>query len=57
MDSFESEYYGLMFAKDSKLKAEFDEAINKVLDNGKYTEIYNKWFGSDPDIENLKAQQ
>ncbi|MFD2216681.1 MULTISPECIES: basic amino acid ABC transporter substrate-binding protein [Metabacillus] len=56
-DSFASEYYGLMFPKGSELKAEFDEAINKVLDSGKYAEIYNEWFGSDPDIENLKAQQ
>lgn len=56
-DSFASEYYGLMFPKGSELKAEFDEAINKVLDNGKYAEIYNEWFGSDPDVENLKAQQ
>ncbi|OAS88323.1 MULTISPECIES: basic amino acid ABC transporter substrate-binding protein [Metabacillus] len=56
-DSFDAEYYGLMFPKGSKLKAEFDEAINQVLDNGKYTEIYNEWFGSDPDVENLKAQQ
>ncbi|MGM7724026.1 basic amino acid ABC transporter substrate-binding protein [Metabacillus sp. Hm71] len=56
-DNFAAEYYGLMFPKGSELKAEFDEAINKILDNGKYTEIYNEWFGSDPDIENLKAQQ
>ncbi|PGT82275.1 basic amino acid ABC transporter substrate-binding protein [Bacillus sp. AFS040349] len=56
-ESFASEYYGLMFPKGSELKAEFDEAINKVLDSGKYAEIYNEWFGSDPDVENLKAQQ
>lgn len=56
-DSFEAEYYGLMFPKGSELKLEFDEAINNVLDNGTYGEIYNDWFGSDPDVENLKAQQ
>lgn len=56
-DSFEAEYYGLMFPKGSELKADFDEAINNVLDNGTYGEIYNDWFGSDPDVENLKAQQ
>ena len=55
--SFEAEYYGLMFPKGSELKAEFDEAINKVFENGKYAEIYNDWFGSDPDIDNLKSQQ
>ncbi|MFE8701368.1 basic amino acid ABC transporter substrate-binding protein [Cytobacillus sp. FJAT-54145] len=56
-DAFESEYYGLMFPKGSELKAEFDAAINKVFESGKYAEIYKEWFGSDPDVENLKAQQ
>lgn len=56
-DSFEQEYYGLMFPKGSELKAKFDEAINKVLDNGAYAKIYEDNFGSEPDIENLKAQQ
>ncbi|MBM7604940.1 polar amino acid transport system substrate-binding protein [Metabacillus crassostreae] len=56
-DSFAAEYYGLMFPKGSELKADFDKAINTVLDNGKYAEIYNEWFGSEPDVENLKAQQ
>lgn len=56
-EAFDSEYYGLMFPKGSKLKAEFDAAINKVFESGKYAEIYKEWFGSDPDVENLKAQQ
>ncbi|WP_445489950.1 basic amino acid ABC transporter substrate-binding protein [Niallia sp. 03133] len=56
-EGFESEYYGLMFPKDSKLVGDFDKAFNAILDNGTYAEIYKKWFGTDPDIENLKAQQ
>ncbi|MDZ5474074.1 basic amino acid ABC transporter substrate-binding protein [Bacillus sp. 31A1R] len=56
-NAFESEYYGLMFAKESPLKAEFDAAINKVFENGTYAKIYKEWFGSEPDVENLKAQQ
>jgi glutamine transport system substrate-binding protein len=56
-DSFDAEYYGLMFPKGSELVGEFNEAINKVLDSGKYTEIYKEWFATDPDVENLKAQQ
>ncbi|TKC16315.1 basic amino acid ABC transporter substrate-binding protein [Robertmurraya kyonggiensis] len=56
-DSFEQEFYGVMFPKGSELKAEFDEAINKVFDSGKYEEIYEEWFGVAPDVENLKAQQ
>ncbi len=56
-DSFAQEFYGVMFPKGSELKAEFDEAINKVFDSGKYEEIYKEWFGVAPDVENLKAQQ
>jgi polar amino acid transport system substrate-binding protein len=56
-DSFEPEYYGLMFPKGSKLVSDFDEAVNKLFDNGKYAEIFKEWFGTEPDIENLKAQQ
>lgn len=56
-DAFEAEYLGLLFPKGSELKAEFDEAINAIMDNGTYTKIYKKWFGTEPDIENLKAQQ
>lgn len=56
-DAFAQEFYGLMFPKDSKLKADFDKAINEVLDNGTYAEIYNKWFKVDPDVQTLKDQQ
>ncbi|MFB6469459.1 basic amino acid ABC transporter substrate-binding protein [Cytobacillus sp. Hz8] len=56
-DSFAQEYYGLMFPKGSELKVKFDEAINKVFDNGTYAKIYQDNFGTEPDIENLKAQQ
>ncbi|PLS16159.1 basic amino acid ABC transporter substrate-binding protein [Bacillus sp. M6-12] len=55
--AFESEFYGLMFPKDSKVKADIDAAVKKVLDGGKYKEIYNKWFKADPDLEKLKEQQ
>lgn len=55
--SFAKEYYGLMFPKGSKLKTDIDKAINTLYDNGKFAEIYKKWFGTEPDIKNLKAQQ
>lgn len=57
-NSFEAEFYGVMFSKgNTELKEEFDKAINEMFDNGTYEEIYEKWFGSKPDIEALKAQQ
>lgn len=55
--AFDSEFYGLMFPKDSEIKADFDEATKKIIDNGKYTEIYKKWFKVEPDLEALKEQQ
>ena len=56
-ESFESEYYGIAFPKGSALKAEFDEALNKIFDNGTYAKIYKEWFGQEPDIEHLKSMQ
>lgn len=57
-DSFESEYYGLMFNKENdQLREEINAAINTIIDNGTYTEIFKKWFGDEPNIEKLKQQQ
>lgn len=56
--NFDSEFYGVIFQKgNTELKAELDEAINAIFENGKYEEIYEEWFGIKPDIEYLKAQQ
>lgn len=56
-ESFPAEYYGVLFPKGSELVSEFNDAINKVFDSGKYAEIYEEWFNAQPDVENLKAQQ
>ncbi|MCM3585646.1 basic amino acid ABC transporter substrate-binding protein [Mesobacillus maritimus] len=55
--SFDSEFYGILFPKGSELVEEFNTALNTLFDNGKYTEIYKKWFGIEPNIEFLKEQQ
>ncbi|MDQ0219168.1 basic amino acid ABC transporter substrate-binding protein [Peribacillus cavernae] len=55
--AFEAEFYGLMLPKGSNVKADFDEATKKIIDNGKYTEIYKKWFKVEPDLDKLKEQQ
>jgi ABC-type amino acid transport substrate-binding protein len=55
--AFEAEFYGLLFPKGSALKAELDTALKALMDNGTYGKIYKEWFGTDPDIEKLKAQQ
>ncbi len=56
-ENFDAEFYGVMFPKDSKLKKDFDEAINELLDNGKYEELYSKWLSGDANVELLKEQQ
>ncbi|MEQ2527267.1 basic amino acid ABC transporter substrate-binding protein [Robertmurraya yapensis] len=55
--AFDSEFYAILFPKGSELKADFDKALNTIIDNGKYTELYKEWFGTEPDVEGLKAQQ
>jgi polar amino acid transport system substrate-binding protein len=56
-ETFAAEFYGLLFPKGSELKAEFDAAIRTVFENGTYEEIYKEWFGMDPDLETIKAEQ
>ncbi|MEF2964798.1 basic amino acid ABC transporter substrate-binding protein [Paenibacillus sp. M1] len=52
-EQFPSEYYGILLPKGSELKAKLDPAIKTVLENGTYTEIYQKWFGEEPNIDNV----
>lgn len=57
-DGFDTEVYGIMLAKgNTELKDKIDKAVNDIFENGKYEEIYEKWFGNKPDIEFLKQQQ
>ncbi|WP_442597900.1 basic amino acid ABC transporter substrate-binding protein [Neobacillus sp. D3-1R] len=55
--TFSAEFYGLMFPKGSELKADFDKAIKKVFEDGTYTKIYKEWFGQEPDLETIQAEQ
>ena len=55
--AFAKEFYGLMFSKGSKIKADLDKAVKAVIDNGTYAEIYKKWFKVEPDTQILKDQQ
>jgi glutamine transport system substrate-binding protein len=56
-NAFEKEFYGLMFPKGSKLKADFDKAVKKYIDSGEYAKLYKKWFKVAPDTKILKEQQ
>lgn len=50
-ENFESEFYGLVFPKGSELVDEFNAALTTVIENGTYAEIYQEWFGAEPDVE------
>ncbi|SFL68250.1 polar amino acid transport system substrate-binding protein [Gracilibacillus orientalis] len=52
-DTFESEFYGIMFPKGSEIQEDINEALQTVIDNGTYAEIYQEWFGVEPNIEVL----
>lgn len=53
--AFQPEYFSIMYPKDSKeVKEKLDAALKKVIDSGKYAEIYKKWFKKDPNIDELK---
>ncbi|MCM3569760.1 basic amino acid ABC transporter substrate-binding protein [Neobacillus mesonae] len=55
--AFEKEFYGVLFPKGSKLKAEFDKSIKEITENGEYAKIYKKWFKVEPDLTEIKKQQ
>ncbi len=52
--AFEPEYFSIMYPKNSKVKEDFNIALQKLIDNGTYTELYKKWFKTEPDINALK---
>ncbi|OEF99493.1 amino acid ABC transporter substrate-binding protein [Vulcanibacillus modesticaldus] len=44
-DSFEKEYYGIIVKKgNDELLEKLNEGLSKIKDNGKYDEIYRKYF-------------
>lgn len=45
-DAFEPEYYGYLVKKgNTELQQLLNESLQKIMDNGKYEEIYNTYFG------------
>ncbi|WP_211750321.1 transporter substrate-binding domain-containing protein [Paenibacillus sp. Marseille-Q4541] len=55
-ENFASEYYGILYPKDSELKAKIDPAIKAIIESGKYAEVYKKWFGEEPDMTRLQEE-
>lgn len=43
------EQYGIAFPKDSELTAQVNTALEEIKSDGTYAEIYEKWFGQEPE--------
>ena len=55
IDIAQNEYYGIAIAKgNTELLKQVNEGLQRVIDNGKFAEISNKWFGYDI-TDDLKA--
>lgn len=55
--NFSPEYFGIMFPKGNELAAKMNESLKHIIDNGKYAELYQKWFKDEPNLDELKALQ
>ncbi|WP_101842954.1 glutamine ABC transporter substrate-binding protein [Halobacillus sp. Marseille-P3879] len=44
-DVLQGEEYGIAFPKDSELVDDVNEALETLIDNGTYDDIYEEWFG------------
>lgn len=42
------EFYGIALPKDSPNVEKVNAGLKTMIDNGKYAEIYKKWFGTEP---------
>ena len=43
-----TEFYGIALPKDSANLAVINDALNTMMEDGTYAEIYQKWFGAEP---------
>ncbi|MFG6115312.1 glutamine ABC transporter substrate-binding protein [Halobacillus sp. MO56] len=44
-DILQGEQYGIAFPKDSELVEDVNKALETLIENGTYDDIYEKWFG------------
>lgn len=47
-DLLQGQSFGIAFPKGSELKNDVDVALQKLIENGTYSELYQKWFGEVP---------
>ncbi|MFM1655615.1 glutamine ABC transporter substrate-binding protein GlnH [Brevibacillus sp. B_LB10_24] len=47
-DLLEGQQFAIAFPKGSELRAKVDAALEKLMENGTYDQLYEKWFGEKP---------
>lgn len=52
-DTLTGEQYGIAFPEDSELREDVNEALATLMDDGTYGEIYEEWFGEEPNLDTL----
>ncbi len=45
---YQGQPYGIAFPQGSELREKVNIALLKMMEDGRYAELYRKWFGSDP---------
>lgn len=46
--NLDAQSYGIAFPQDSPLREKVTIALLRMMEDGRYAEIYRKWFGADP---------
>ncbi|SDN86394.1 extracellular solute-binding protein, family 3 [Alkalicoccus daliensis] len=52
-DTLTGEQYGIAFPEGSELREAVNEALQTLMDDGTYGEIYEEWFGEEPNLDTL----
>lgn len=47
-ENLSTEYYGVALPTRSPITAAVNQGLNNLIQNGRYAEIYRRWFGADP---------
>ncbi|WP_444685319.1 transporter substrate-binding domain-containing protein [Alkalicoccus luteus] len=52
-DTLTGEQYGIAFPEGSELREDVDAALETLMEDGTYAEIYEEWFGQEPNLDQL----
>ncbi|PTL37592.1 amino acid ABC transporter substrate-binding protein [Alkalicoccus saliphilus] len=52
-DTLTGEQYGIAFPEDSEIREDVNDALAEMMEDGTYAEIYEEWFGNEPNLDDL----